>query len=156
MTVQDIHNLFKSYGKTLGAAESFTGGLFASEITSIPGASAFFKGSLVTYATETKQRILGISNYVTSCKGVVSQECAGEMASHAMNLLNVDYAIAFTGNAGPEAMEDKPVGEVYIAVAMKDTVRVFKYKLEGDRKNIQNQALELGYQLLSNCLEEFK
>lgn len=156
MTAQDIHDLFKKYGRTLGAAESFTGGLFSSEITSIPGASAFFKGSLVTYATEEKQRILGVSPYVINLKGVVSQECAGEMAGHARNLLNTDYAISFTGNAGPEAMENKPVGEIYIAIAMLDTVRVYSYRLDGDRKNIQNQALVLGYQLLAQNLEEFK
>lgn len=156
MTAQDIHDLFKKYGKTLGAAESFTGGLFASEITAIPGASSFFKGSLVTYATEEKQRILGVSSYVLDLKGVVSQECAGEMASHAKSLLNVDYAISFTGNAGPDAMEDKPVGEVYIAIAMKDMVRVYSYHLNGNRSEIQQQALQCSYQILKKSLEEFQ
>lgn len=156
MTALDIKELFISKGRTLGAAESFTGGMFAEEITSVPGASGFFKGSLVTYATEEKSRILGVSDYTINNFGVVSQECAGEMCSHAQKLLNVDYCVAFTGNAGPDAMEGKPVGEVYISVSNNIACRVFSYNLSGDRKNIQKQAINIAYEILKNFLEEFK
>lgn len=152
MTAEAINKLFREKGLTLGSVESFTGGSFASEITSVSGASHFFKGAYVTYATEEKHRLLGISWDVIDKYGVVSQEVAGEMAGHGKVLLNVDFCVSFTGNAGPEAMENKPVGEIYIGVAFKDMVQVFAYHLEGDRKNIQKQAINIAYDILEKIL----
>ena len=77
MNVVTINKLFREYGRTLGSVESFTGGLFAREITKVSGASHFFKGALVTYASEEKNRILGISYDVIDQYGVVSREVAG-------------------------------------------------------------------------------
>lgn len=153
MKASELNELFKKYGRTLGSVESFTGGLFAREITRVPGASKVFKGALVTYATEEKNRILGISQSLIDRVGVVSQEVAGEMAGHGKALLNVDYCISFTGNAGPDAMEGKPVGEIYIAVAAYEMVQVYKYNLEGTREEIQNKAVEIGYQILEATLK---
>ena len=87
--------------------------------------------------------------------GVVSQEVAASMASNAQKLLNVDYCVSFTGNAGPTAMEGKPVGLIFIGVAIYDRVEVYRFELEGDRKTIQiegvNNALEiLGKKILEN------
>ena len=86
--------------------------------------------------------------------GVVSQEIAAQMASHAKNLLNVDYCVSFTGNAGPTAMENKKVGEVYIGIAFYDKVQVYSYLLDGDRKNIQEKAINIAYELLAKIIEE--
>lgn len=154
MTSQDINRLFREKGRTLGSVESFTGGKFASEITSVSGASHFFKGALVTYATEEKARILGIPYSEIDTYGVVSQEIAGQMASHGKSLLNVDYCISFTGNAGPTAMEDKKVGEIYIGVAFYDKVQVFSYQLEGSREDIQKEAINIAYEILEKKLQE--
>jgi len=152
MTAVELSKLFTEKGRTLGCVESFTGGLFSQQITAIPGASHFFKGGLVTYATEEKSRILGISYSLIDKVGVASQEVAQEMASHGRSILNVDYCVSFTGNAGPSTMENKPVGEVYIAVAAYDVVIVTKYNLMGTRDEIQHQALDIAYQLLSELL----
>ena len=154
MTSVDINKLFREKGRTLGSVESFTGGLFAKEITSVSGASHFFKGALVTYATEEKARILGIPYSEIDTYGVVSQEIAGEMASHGKILLNVDYCVSFTGNAGPSAMEGKKVGEIYIGVAFYDKTQVFAYQLDGDRESIQKQAILIAYDLLKKIIEE--
>lgn len=154
MTSQDINRLFREKGRTLGSVESFTGGKFASEITSVSGASHFFKGALVTYATEEKARILGIPYSEIDTYGVVSQEIAGQMASHGKSLLNVDYCISFTGNAGPTAMENKKVGEIYIGVAFYDKVQVFSYQLEGSREDIQKEAINIAYEILEKKLQE--
>ena len=154
MTKEGINQLFRDKGRTLGSVESFTGGKFASEMTSVPGASHFFKGGLVTYATEEKARLLGISYHDIDEHGVVSQEIAGLMAAHAQKLLNVDYCVSFTGNAGPSAMEGKPVGEVYIGVAFYDKVQVFGYQLEGDRISIQTQAINIACDLLEKIILE--
>ena len=156
MTAEELSNLFKEYGRTLGAAESFTGGAFAASITAIPGASKFFKGSLVTYATEEKIKLLGIDPERIEQFGVVSQEIGGDMTMHAKYILDTDYAISFTGNAGPEAMEGKPVGEIYIGVTAYQTTQVFKYLLKGSREDIVKQALQLGYNHLEFMLKSFK
>ena len=91
MSAETINKLFREKGYTLGCVESFTGGSFASAVTSVSGASHFFKGGLVTYATEEKQRILGISWETIDQYGVVSQEIAGEMAGHGKALLCFFY-----------------------------------------------------------------
>ena len=119
MEQSNLKKLFDDKHLTLGSVESFTGGLFASEITSICGASSFFKGSVVTYATEEKINVVGVSKEVVDKYGVVSKECAEEMATKGAKALNVDYCISITGNAGPTAMEGKPVGLIYIGVVVK-------------------------------------
>ena len=147
-----INKLFREKGRTLGSVESFTGGLFAKEITSVSGASHFFKGALVTYATEEKNRLLGISYKDIDEFGVVSKEVAAQMASNGKKLLNVDYCVSFTGNAGPSAMEGKPVGEIHIGVAFLDTAQVHSFNLEGSREEIQNKAIKIAFELLESLI----
>ena len=147
-----INKLFREKGRTLGSVESFTGGLFAKEITSVSGASHFFKGALVTYATEEKNRLLGISYKDIDEFGVVSKEVAAQMASNGKKLLNVDYCVSFTGNAGPSAMEGKPVGEIHIGIAFLDTAQVYSYQLEGSREDIQNKAINIAFELLETLI----
>ena len=141
MNKEEINALFREYGYTLGSVESFTGGLFAKEMTSVPGASHFYKGALVTYATEEKNRLLGISYEDIDKYGVVSKEIALLMAKNGQKILNVDFCIAFTGNAGPGVMENKEVGEVYLALAYFDQVEVFPFKLKGSREDIQKEGV---------------
>ena len=154
MTAKELKEVFVVRSRTLGSVESFTGGLFASEITKVPGASKFFKGAIVTYATEEKIRIIGVNPGLINRFGVVSQECCAEMVGHGMGLLNVDYCVAFTGNAGPDAMEGKPVGEIYIGVCNHELARVQKFLLSGSREEIQRQAINLSYEMLYQLLIE--
>lgn len=152
MDFVEISKLFKEQGYTLGAVESFTGGLFAKNITSISGASKFFKGSLVTYASEAKNRVLGISLEDIEQYGVVSKEIAKQMAKKGKALLNVDFCVSFTGNAGPSAMEDKPVGEVYIGIATPKEVLVYPLKLKGNREEIQNLGVRNALDILERLI----
>ena len=147
---EEVNKLFRDWAITLGSVESFTGGLFAREITSVPGASHFYKGGMVTYATEEKNRLLGIPFEEIDQYGVVSREIAAAMALRGKAILNVDYCVSFTGNAGPEAMEGKPVGEVYIAIATYEGVDVHRFDLEGTREEIQQKGVELALNLLKN------
>ena len=156
MTPQELKEEFVAKGRTLGCVESFTGGLFASTMTNIPGASKFFKGGIVTYATEEKVRIVGVNENTVKQFGVVSQECCMEMCGHGKYLLNVDYCIAFTGNAGPDAMEGKPVGEVYIGVCAYDLARIQRFQLSGSRDEIRQQAVNIGITMLDSLLKEKK
>ena len=151
---QEINKIFREYGNSLGSVESFTGGLFAKEITSVPGASHFYKGGLVTYASEEKNRLLGIGYDVIDKFGVVSKEVATFMAVNGQKLLNVDYCVSFTGNAGPDAMEGKPVGEVYIGLASHDGVKVYSYQLEGSREEIQKEGVKNALELLKKTIFE--
>ena len=154
MDVVTINKLFREYGRTLGSVESFTGGLFAREITAVSGASHFFKGALVTYASEEKNRILGISYQDIDQYGVVSREVAAQMASNGQKLLNVDYCVSFTGNAGPTAMEGKPVGLIYIGVAIYDKVEVYEFNLEGSRDDIQKEGVKNALEILEKKILE--
>lgn len=148
MSFKEIQDLFIKKGWTIGSIESFTGGLFAKEITSVPGASKYYKGTIVTYATSIKERLLGISHDDVDKYGVVSKEIAEQMAVYGKDLLDVDVCISFTGNAGPDAMEGKPVGEVYIGISTDEKTEVFPLKLAGDRFEIQSQAVEIAKNLL--------
>ena len=156
MTAEELHAMFTQYGRTLGSVETFTGGRFASSVTAIPGASKFFVGAYVTYATWEKIRLLNIKKERVDAYGVVSQEIAGDMAMHGRFLLDSDYCISFTGNSGPTPMENKPVGLIYIGVSAYNYTQVFQYRLNGTREEIISQALGLGYAHLAKMLQDFK
>ena len=144
----EINKLFRERGLTLGSVESFTGGMFAKEITAVSGASKFYKGGLVTYATEEKARLLGISKDDIEEYGVVSQQIAYQMAENGRDLFDVDVCVSFTGNAGPEAMEGKPVGEIYIGLSSKDGTLVFPYMLKGTRNSIQEEGVKNALEII--------
>lgn len=155
MTPKELVQLFREKGRSLGCVESITGGLFAKSITDNPGASHVFKGGIITYTNEEKARLLSISYDDIDQYGVVSQEIAQMMANRGQKLMVCDYCISFTGNAGPEAMEGKPVGRVYIAVSVYNQVIVTHYDLEGNRDEIREQCITIGCILLKELLEKF-
>ena len=142
MKAEQLNKLLTEKGLTLGSVESFTGGLFASTITSTPGASKFYKGGYVTYATEEKINLIYVPKDVIEQHGVVSREVAYHMANNARQLLKVDYCVSFTGNAGPSAMEGKPVGEIHIGIASQAIAEVYSLNIEGTRREIQGKAVE--------------
>ena len=113
-----VSRLLKEKNQTLSTAESCTGGYIAHRITSLPGSSAVFKGSIVAYCNEVKKNVLGVSEQTLEINGAVSESCVKEMAEGAKKLLQTDYAIAVSGIAGPDGgTTEKPVGTVWIAVA---------------------------------------
>ena len=118
-----VFKLLKAKGKTVASAESCTGGTIAKMITAIPGSSAVFKGTVVSYATEVKENILNVSHLDVEKYTVVSKQVVEQMAAGVRNLLKTDYAVATTGIAGPDGgTELTPVGTVWIAVATPDGV----------------------------------
>ena len=142
--MNDLVSLFTEKKLTLSCAESLTGGLFASTITSIPGVSKIFKGGVVTYWNEAKANVISVSKDTIDEYGVVSSECASEMVRGVKKLFNTDVALSFTGNAGPTSMEGKPVGLVYIGIIVKETVFTFEYMFEGDRNQIREACVKQG------------
>lgn len=154
---KEINELFKHLRLTLGSVESFTGGRFASAITSVPGASALFKGALVTYSNSEKVNLLGIDPRFIKEYGACSKEVAYLMADNGKDVLDVDVCVSFTGNAGPLPMEGRPVGEIFIGFAYLDEVEVYKYQISGTRKEIQKTAIRYAYLILKRkILKNFK
>lgn len=151
-----IRELLNAKNQFLSLAESCTGGQLATEFTKNPGASTCFKGGVVTYATEVKEDVLNVSHAVIEKNSVVSAEVAEEMARNSKLIFKSDYAIATTGNAGPDKGDsDKDVGTVFIGIATPEKVFSEEFKFGRSREQVLkktvNKALEmLLKELLSN------
>lgn len=145
---QKIHDLFRKKGRTLAIAESCTGGLIAHMLTEISGASIFLTASVVAYSAEAKKRMLGIPGSLIEKEGMISEETARAMAMGAREKAGADIGLGITGNIGPDPMEDKPIGIVYIAVATakETTSRGFIY--EGSRSEIKEKAAHAALEFL--------
>ena len=141
----------------LATAESCTGGLIGNMITEVPGSSAYYKGGIIAYSNELKERLLGVRHETLEQYGAVSEETAIEMAKGCLEATGADYAIATTGISGPTgATEEKPLGLVYVAIASRDEVVCNRYVFTTTRQQHQqrtaNQALFDLYKLLTkNC-----
>jgi len=129
-------------GASLATAESLTGGRLAASITAVAGASRVYVGGIVAYATELKQRLLGVEPDLVERHGVVSAECARAMAVGARVVTGATYAVSTTGVAGPEPQEGKPVGTVFVAVAGPTGTAVSALELSGDRATIQERTCQ--------------
>ena len=130
-----IGEKLRAKGQTVGTAESCTGGAISSLLTSVPGSSDYYVGSVISYANEVKQNLLQVSGEDLSQYGAVSQQVVEQMAQGAIKTLNCDYAISTSGIAGPSGgTPDKPVGTVWIAVANKDRVISKEYLFTSQRE----------------------
>ncbi len=138
-----IGNLLKASGKTMGTAESCTGGYIAHLITSIAGSSAYYKGSIVSYANEVKQNLLNVEEQTLHSVGAVSEATVKQMVAGALKTLNVDYAVATSGIMGPDGgSPEKPVGTVWIAAGNKNEIAAIKISLRfGRERNIHLAAM---------------
>ena len=140
--MEQIVKLLKEKELTIGSIESMTGGLFASTITSVPGASKVYKGSVVSYSPLIKENVVHVNKETISKFGVVSKEVALEMANKGRELLDVDICVSVTGNAGPTTEPGQAgVGVVYIGISCKDGTRVIKKVFEGERNKIREDTL---------------
>jgi nicotinamide-nucleotide amidase len=146
---QIVARLLTGKNLTLSTAESFTGGRIAERITSISGASDYFKGSVVSYATEAKINVLKVSQQVVDEYSVVSAEVASAMAVGAKELMKTDFAIATTGNAGPtKGDSDAEVGTVFIAIEGPDIHFVQEFKMGSTRERVVEKAVNKAFELL--------
>jgi nicotinamide-nucleotide amidase len=144
-----LGRLLTSKNATLATAESCTGGKIAQVITSVPGASNYFKGSVVSYATETKISVLGISSELIKEHSVVSYEVAKEMALAVKRIMNTDYAIATTGNAGPSKGDgNSEIGTVFIAIATPNNLVVEEFNFGQPRVKVIDRAVNKAFEML--------
>ena len=149
-----IGELLKINKQTLGTAESCTGGKIAHRITSVPGSSNYFKGAVVAYSEEIKITELGVESTTIARNHIVSKEVVVEMAQGARNKLNVDYALATSGIAGPSgAEEDIPIGTVCVALATPNNTIAETFYIEGSRVKVIDKATEKALLMLKKTLE---
>jgi nicotinamide-nucleotide amidase len=131
-----IHALLVERGMTIATAESATAGLVASRLTSVPGSSDTFRGSIGAYAPDIKASLLGVPESLMRDKGIVSEDTALAMARGACSLLEADVAVAVTGSAGPAALE-VPAGTMCVAVVTPDGERARTFRMPGDRERVR-------------------
>ena len=137
---REISELLWEKEKTLATAESCTGGRIAEAVIAVPGASKYFKGGIICYVNEVKERLLGVSHDLLEEKTAVCEEVAVEMVKGACATLDTDYAIAATGFAGPGGgTKEIPVGTIWLACGTKD--KVITRKVEEDHGRDINLAI---------------
>ncbi|MBQ7588159.1 MAG: nicotinamide-nucleotide amidohydrolase family protein [Lachnospiraceae bacterium] len=153
---QSVVDLLKTNNLYLSTCESCTGGMVASSIIDIPGASDIFKEGFVTYSNKAKRTRLNVKKSTLVKYGAVSEQTAKEMAKGCAQTSKADVTVSTTGIAGPDGgSEDKPVGLVYVGCSVCGKTRVEKYNFEGDRTRIRCAATSAALALLRMCVLEY-
>lgn len=150
-----IHLYFKKTGLTLCLAESCTGGLISHILTRMPGASTFLDSAVVSYSTDSKIKLLGVSKALLKKYGAVSEEAARAMAEALRKKRMTYVSLSTTGNIGPSALENRQVGLVYIAVASAKETLSRRMVFEGDREAIKYQAAMAAINLLDKAIKKW-
>lgn len=153
-TLEDVVvRLLTKYDLTVTTAESCTGGLLAARLVNVPGASEVFRQGFITYSNKAKRKILDVSKTTLRKYGAVSEQTAKEMATGGVFATDADICVAVTGVAGPDGgTPEKPVGLVYIACYMKDSVQVEEYHFNGNREKIREQTAVQALDLLRRAV----
>ncbi|WP_433749930.1 competence/damage-inducible protein A [Falsibacillus pallidus] len=147
--INEISSILKKKNYSIACAESLTGGLFQSELTSIDGASSVFNGGVVCYSNQAKIEQVGVAESTINQFGAVSEECAVELAAGIQKKFNTDIGISFTGAAGPEPLEGNPPGTVWIGLSFAGFApKAFKVQLQGSRNNIRMRTVKYGCHFL--------
>ena len=142
----------RATGATVAVAESLTAGLLGAALTSVPGASAAFRGGVLAYANDLKQGLVGVPGPLLDAHGAVSAQTAGAMAAGVRERLGATYGVALTGVAGPDEQEGQPVGTVHVAVTGPDGAAVRSLRLPGDRDRVRALAVTTALDLLRRQL----
>jgi nicotinamide-nucleotide amidase len=150
---QAVSRLLLASGRRLACAESLTGGSVGARLTAAEGASQVFVGSAVVYTPEAKQRVLGVSRETIEGPGVVSRECALEMAAGARRLYEADVAVSLTGAAGPEPHDGAEPGTVWIGLDADGVTHARGYVASGDRARVRRWAEQAALDLVRRFLE---
>jgi nicotinamide-nucleotide amidase len=148
-----LGRMLKASALTVACAESLTGGSLAQRLSSAPGASTYFKGSAVCYTAESKHDVLGVSRETIEGPGVVSEECAREMAQGARRIFRADLGVSLTGVAGPDDHDGKPPGTVCAGLASERDVESRAFRAPGDRDMVRRWAEQAALDLLRRYLE---
>jgi nicotinamide-nucleotide amidase len=150
---EEVSNLLRQKGLTLGIVESASGGLISHRITNVPGSSDYYKGSVTAYSNKVKIKVVGINEATINQYGAVSAEVAEEMAQGGRKILGTDICLADTGIAGPGgASAGKPVGLFYIGLSHEERTFSRKHNFQGDREQNKQSAAEEALRWLKEYL----
>jgi nicotinamide-nucleotide amidase len=149
-----VGRLLRESGRSVACAESLTGGSLGVRLSAAPGSSDFFRGSAVCYTAEAKRAVLGVSRETLEGPGVVSEECAVEMASGALRLFDADVAVALTGVAGPEGHGGKPPGTICVGLATEGVEVARTLRAPGSRAQVRRWAEQAALDVLRRHLED--
>jgi len=147
-----VHAILIARGATISVAESCTGGMLSHLLTLLPGSSAFFAAGFVVYSEGAKEHILGVSGDTLTKCGMISAETATEMAERARVLAGTDFSLATTGNLGPEVLEGKERGLIFIAISGRSLSTVKELRLDGDRQTNRETACLRALELLMEAI----
>ena len=154
---QEVGDLLRQKGITLGVVESATGGLISHLITNVPGSSDYYKGSVTAYSNEVKSEIVGVRKATINQYGAVSPQVAEEMAQGGRRILAADICLADTGAAGPSgATPEKPIGLFYIGLSHEAGTYSRKHNFQGDREQNKRSAAETALGWLKEYLISLK
>jgi len=154
---QEVGNLLRQKGLTLGVVESATGGLISHLITNAPGSSDYYKGSVTAYSNEVKIKVVGVKEDTINRYGAVSYQVAEEMAQGGRNILASDICLADTGIAGPSgATLEKPLGLFYIGLSYQAGTYSQKHNLHGNREQNKHSAAEAALGWLKEYLTSLR
>lgn len=148
-----VHQILIKKGATISVAESCTGGMLSHLLTLLPGSSSFFMTGIIVYSATSKESILGISRKALKSHGVISEETAKEMAEKVRALTRTDLSIATTGNLGPDVLEGKERGLIYVAVSGSFGTAVRELRLSGDRQENKETASLQALEFLLEALQ---
>jgi len=151
---EKIKGMLTKRGLTLSVAESCTGGLISHWITSVPGASAFFRAGIIAYSRETKEDTLAVSAKTLDTFGMVSRETAVEMAENVRLRAMTDCSVSSTGNLGPDVLEGKEKGLIYLAACKEGMTITQQLALTGSREENKQAASLAALELLVQLVEE--
>ena len=151
-TASEVVAALVAASRSVATAESLTGGLVCAALTDVPGASSVVRGSVVAYATELKAQVLGVDAGLLAAGGAVQAEVARQMATGVCRVLGADVGVATTGVAGPDPQDGRPVGTVFVAVALGGEVVVQELALTGDRASIRRETMAQALELVAGVV----
>jgi nicotinamide-nucleotide amidase len=153
--MEALIDLLRKKKLTICTCESFTGGLFAVNLTNIPGASDVFKGGVIAYVNESKTTLAEVNPETLEMYGAISAETVEAMAKNTRLKFNCDICVSFSGNAGPAVMENKKAGETFMCIAFEENVRVYHDQFHGDRSDVRYKAVDAAVLRIKEMIRDF-
>ena len=151
-----LHDVLVGTGLTIATAESLTGGDVGGTICTVAGASEYYRGGVISYASAVKASVLGVNEELLAKNGSVDPEVARQMAQGTVRICGADYGVSTTGVAGPEPHDDKPVGTVFLGVHTPEATYAVQRHYEGDRVQIRASATADAILLLTQAVHGTK
>jgi nicotinamide-nucleotide amidase len=153
--MEKLIDLLRKKQLTLCTCESFTGGLFAVNLTNIPGASEVFKGGIIAYVNQSKTALADVPPETIAAYGAISEQTVEAMAKNTRAKFDCDICVSFSGNAGPALQEGKNAGETFMCIVFQENVRVYHDQFHGDRSDVRYKAVDAAVLRIKEMIRDF-